>query len=332
MRIRFIPTYPVSIAYGGQEVVQETLVDRLGAQQPDWDVAQVDFAKREPLSDVYHIVGNSSSLQKIVSFIPQDIPIVLSVIDGVRDDQRIKRVLKRSLHWVSKHFQEETSYGQLSQLFGRMNKVLPLNARAATFVQSRYGIDDDRIEIVPNGASSAFFERPDVAQRGILISGSIIHRKATHEAISFGESPAGQSYHLHFVGGTQNNEMEYGTDCIERISRLKNATYHGYVAQHSDVFWQIFDSCRYLLQLSFEETQSLSALEAIAGGKRCVFRRAPYSLAPPFDGCQSVTQTTPEQIDAALRAAESAPVERNVVKSWDEIAQQLVRIYRELHA
>ena len=144
MKIRFLPTFPISIAYGGQEVVQEALIDALHAQQPNWDVGVVDFSSRESLADIYHLVGNSASLAYTVRYIPKNIPVVLSVIDGVRDDSYTKRKLKQGTRLFASMFREETTYGQLSYLFKRADKVLPLNSRAAVFTQSRYGVPQER--------------------------------------------------------------------------------------------------------------------------------------------------------------------------------------------
>jgi len=327
MKVRFLPSLPVSIAYGGQEVVQEALINALRAKHPDWDISLVDFALRESTADIYHLVGNSASLSYIVRFIPENIPIVLSVIDGVRDDSLIKRKLKQVTRALARLFREETTYGHLCYLFRRANMVLPLNSRAAAFTQSRYRVPSERITIFPNGASPTFFDRPEVAENGVLISGSLIHRKRTHEAIAFAESFYGRDYTFHFVGGLQNNEISYGKECIARIAAAPNCTYHGFLPQQSDDFWKVFDRCRYFLQLSDEETQSLSALEAIAGGKRCVFRRAAYSAAAPFDRFPSVPIATPKAISAALEIAKSQEVDRSAVSTWPQIAEKLSRIY-----
>lgn len=328
MKIRFLPTFPISIAYGGQEIVQEVLINTLRAQQPDWDIGLVDFTLRESVADIYHLVGNSASLAYVVRYIPEHIPIVLSVIDGMRDDSLIKRKLKQTARAFAKLAREETTYGQLSYLFRRASKVLPLNSHAAAFTQSRYGVPSERIAILPNGASPTFFERPEVETLGILIAGSLIHRKRTHEAIDFAESSYGRRHTFHFVGGLQNNELAYGNECIARIAAASNCIYHGFIPQQSIDFWKVFDSCRYFLQLSDEETQSLSALEAIAGGKRCVFRRAAYSAVAPFDRFPSVAVATPAAISAALLIAESQNVDRSLVSSWTQISKNLANIYR----
>lgn len=329
MKIRFLPTFPLSIAYGGQEVVQSVLVENLCKQKPDWDISILDYSLHESIPDLYHLVGNSASLSSIVKYIPKEVPVVISVIDGVRDDSPIKRMLKKALHVAANCFQEDTTFGQLNYLFQRANKILPLNSRAAAFAISRYRIPSNRVEVLPNGASPLFFERPESNEPGVLISGSLIRRKCTQEAIDFAKSSFGAAFKFHFVGGLQNNELNYGNECLARINAAHNCHYHGFVPQQSDQFWRIFDGCRYFLQLSSEETQSLSALEAIAGGKRCVFRRAAYSTESPFDLFPNVTSMNAKEILSAIQIAESNKVDRTVVYSWPEITQRLIKIYEE---
>lgn len=329
MKIRFLPIYPASVVYGGQEVVQEALIAALRSQRPDWDVGMVDFSSRETLADIYHVVGNSFALSNIIRFIPPNIPLVVSVIDGVRDDSALKRLPKIAVSAFVKFFREETRHDQLSYLFRRADVVLPLHSRAAKFVRSRYGVPFERIQVMPNGVPSAFFSRPEASGCDVLVSGTLIRRKGTREVIEFAESNFGQKFKFHFIGGLQNNELEYGHECIARIHSAKNCIYHGFVQQQSDQFWGIFDQCRYFLQLSTEETQSLSALEAIAGGRRCIFRRAPYSSVAPFDKFPSVLDTSPACIYSAFQASDCQVVDRSAVHSWDDIASKLVKIYED---
>jgi len=332
MKIRFLPIFPTSIVYGGQEIVQEILINELRTQQPNWEIGVIDFSSREPLPDIYHLVGNAPSLAQILEFIPPHIPIVLSAIHGVRKDSFFKRNIKKSLSRVSRIFYERTTYRDLAQIFHRANKVLPTSPRASSFIQSRYGISLDRIEILPNGASTSFFNREEVQELGVLISGTFISRKRIKEAVEFALSPYGQKYTFHFIGGLQNNELDYGNDCIKRLRDASNCHYHGFISHDSEAFWRVFDHCRYFLQLSDEETQSLSALEAIAGGKRCVFRKADYSLEEPFSLFPRISKVTPEEIGAALDQAEARPFQRATISSWQELVKRLVKIYEELLA
>jgi glycosyltransferase involved in cell wall biosynthesis len=175
----------------------------------------------------------------------------------------------------------------------------------------------------PSGAVPAPEGLPD---RFVLLAGTVSPRKRQQEIV---EALAPARTPAVVAGGFDGTEAERAA--FEASVARAGATWLGELPPQA--MPGLLARSRALVHVSRAEVQSLAVIEALAAGTRVVASRIPSheELAARHPGRVRMVERL-EELPAVVDALDEPPGTPAAVPTWDEVAEQLERVYAELLA
>lgn len=245
------------------------------------------------------------------------------------------RLLNKATLWASSS-EIKTSYGQIRSVLRNAHKIVALSSREMNVISQGYGIDKDKVTIIPNGIDEHFFQDTiidlpsDLRQLEgyVFVSGSISTYKNQLAVIEATERPvvlAGPAY-----------SPEYLKKCLHAGG--SRVHYVGVLQHHDPMLVSLYRNAAVNVLASFREAGPLCSLEALACGTPAVVTKKnglPMQAQPPL--LQYVDANDRSALAHAIElAAKTSFKDRTSCQSivaelrWDSVARSILPIYESL--
>ena len=336
IRARLVSFFPASVSQGGLEIQgmrTATALQSLGVEalpMPSFDPAD--------RFDLLHLIGSTGNYVDLCRQVSGRWPIVVSAVCGAPSAAWWRGPIWRLATSLVAPLRLSTSYGQQREVFARASAVICLNQLEAEFVRVTYGVSRERIHVIPNGVDPGMGEvGPErfVSRYGVsdfvLCTASILARK---NVLPLAEALAALSYPGVFIGHPSPTESAY----VREFAAVIDANPHLYwipgLAYDDPLLASAYRAARVFCLPSSSETQSLSALEAMACDLPVLLGDYPYARQSPFEQCLRCDPRQPGVLRAAIQGAMEDPDRYRIplpsLYRWPAVAARIRSLYETL--
>ncbi|MFL5867784.1 MAG: glycosyltransferase family 4 protein [Thermoleophilaceae bacterium] len=251
--------------------------------------------------------------------------------------------------WVDKHPQSYI-HGVERWMANRAERVITCSAYMREHVADIYGLEEDRISVIPNGidpselvpvddldALRSRFARPD--ERLVLLVGRLVYEKGFHLALQALPGLIERLGDVRFlVAGSGTAESEL-LEQAQELGLHEHGTFLGWIGD--DVLHSLYRIADLTVVPSIYEPFGLVALEAMASGCPCLVADTGglREVVPNGDVGLRFRSRDPESLgqmaerlltDADLRDRLVAEASEHVLSfDWADVARQVSGVYRE---
>jgi len=292
-----------------------------------------NWSEVEQPADIYHFVGLPPYLSDIVHLVRS------------ADRRFVITLLLGSNQGKSHLFAAAARRRVRSVLFGQSLRTNMIRSAVAVIVITEadaesaklvYGIEEQRLHIIPNGVEDRFFKSSPLAwqeQFGdapfILSVGAIQKRK---NQLLLVEAANAIQLPVVLLGSVLPNEKSYA-DTVAKAMKV-NETFGGRWIQslrnEDELLVSAYAACRLFVLLSLSETQPLSVMQAMAARKPILLLNAAYTQDPLFCTLPTVDSDNIQTIAGSLKRVWNHGTQSSLPSNytWDSVATKLSSIYQ----
>ncbi len=330
MKILFNCNLPFALAHGGHQIQIErtqAALESLGIEvepQRWWDDRQ--------RGDIIHHFGRMSAGQITMAH-QKGIKVVMAELltgPGSRSPAqlRLQRIINRTL----KRLAPGTFISPFNwDSYQLADACVALTGWEAHLMRYLFDAPPQRVEVVPNGVEDVFLNEPS-APRGswLVCTATIAERKRVVElagAAVLAQIP------VWIIGKAYSDDDPYARQFMALARQHPQwIRFEGPVSDRAQLA-RIYRAARGFVLLSSMESQSLSALEAAAGGCPLLLSDLPWAHSSFGETARYCPITTPERTAPFLREfhaqAPSLPTPPRP-PDWPAVARQLKVIYEQI--
>ena len=196
---------------------------------------------------------------------------------------------------------------QMIHYFKLIDKVIVVNEQQKKVLANYYKVDDNKIATIPNLVEEKYFETPsfDFSKKYdvkdyVLCTGNISPRKNQY---NLALACINLNVQLVLIGNTLDGEMSYGKKIKVLAATHQNIVWIKELPKASDELVGAYHDCAVYALPSKEETQPISALEAVAMQKPLVLMDRMYARQSFYKGAVLCKSLLVKDIELALTAA-----------------------------
>ena len=256
--------------------------------------------------------------------------------------------------WVDKHPQSHI-HGIEHWMANRADQVIACSAYMRDHIADVYGIEDERVAVIPNGIDPsdlqpfderamrefrARFARPD--EKLVLLVGRLVYEKGFQVALEALPCVIERLDGVRFlVAGSGTHEQELKAQAAE-LGLLDHGTFLGWIGD--DVLHTLYRIADLTVVPSIYEPFGLVALEAMASGCPCLVADTGglREVVPHEDVGLRFHSSDPRSLaDVAIRVLADDELGRRLVAEayehvrsfdWSDVAEQTAALYERLPA
>jgi glycogen(starch) synthase len=252
--------------------------------------------------------------------------------------------------WVDKHPQSHI-HGVEQWMANRADQVITCSAYMRGHVADVYGLDEDRVAVIPNGidptdlvpvadldALRLEFAQPD--ERLVVLAGRLVYEKGFQLALEALPGLIERVGNVRFiVAGSGTHEQELRSQAAE-LGLDEHGVFLGWIGD--DVLHSLYRIADLCVVPSIYEPFGLVALEAMASGCPCLVADTGglREVVPNEDVGLRFHSRDPQSLaalaerlltDEALRERLVAEASEHVLTfDWADVAEQVATVYRDL--
>ncbi len=335
LKIKVLPHVPFSIHYGGFEISCSDFYS--AAKNKSLDISYLQWDSLLENYDILHLFGASPNWFDIATNINPKTKLVVTGLAAASDDglflPKIKDYFIKNLNLFTK---TRTVHDRTAILCRRIDMLICLNDFERNFFINRYGIDNNKIKVIPNGLHNRWFEKPNLnsdtlpfhSKDYILYVGSICKRK---NPISLVKACIHAGLNVVFVGAPDHSDPQYFNDFLKLINQRNNIIYLGSIDSQSNFLINLFFNASCLCLPSYFETQPLVAMQSLALGTPVVLANRPYSFISPFNNVVRCNPNSYKNIADSLFAVRNSNIAKlDISYRIDNIVSRYISIYNSL--
>ena len=336
MNVRVLSEYPFSIVMGGLELQAVKTVSAMKQLGMSVDFLDVHDASED--YNILHLFGNPPAIYDICWYAKSKKNIVISAVCGGARCATWKKTARSSLARIGALMHEHTDYFRLRGIFQLADVIICLNESEKEFICNMYDIDEQKISIIPNGVEESFFcasgkifEERYQFKDFVLFTGNIVARK---NPLRLARDLKKMGLNGVFIGNPFGGEEEYAKAFAEVISQTPHLLWIQGLPHDAPLLQSAYAAAKVFCLPSTGETQSLSALEAMAAGTPIILGNYPYAYQPPFESALRCNPNNESSIESSIKEA-NACCKHSVGKlpehySWSAVATRLRQVYEQL--
>jgi glycosyltransferase involved in cell wall biosynthesis len=301
--VRVVPYQPHSLAFGGFDLQMLAAMDAVRAHGVD--VQPLDLWSRDARFEVVHLWGLGPVHSATATWARRSgKAIVMTALLPYRS--RRAELLQRLRARFGIHALDR-------QLAQAVDVLVVVNEENAETARRSLGLPASRVAIVPHLVDEAYFSPPHSArgldvglQDFVLCVGNVSPRK---NQVGLARAARAAKLPLLLIGDVLPGDERYGVELRRVVETTDHLRWLPALAAGSDDLRSAYAQCVAFALPSFEETQPISALEAVAMGKGLLLGDRPYAAQRLFRGARLVDPRSPDEIARGLKALVAVPSE-----------------------
>lgn len=334
--VRVLAEFPLSIAFGGLEL--QCLRTLSALQKKISNIAFLDYHNADEEFDILHIFGNPAGLYEVVFHAAKSKKVIISAVCGAIGFSPFRRNVQRAISGIANIVHQRTDYARLRSMFQAAAHVICLNELEKDFIARTYQLSPSKLTIIPIGVEEYYFSASPgsfVDEYGmtdfVLYTGNIVGRKnplrlaAALKKVGLGGV---------FIGSVLNAELEYASHFEEIISRSPNLLWIKGLPYDDPLLASAYAAASIFCLPSSGETQSASAMEAMAAGTPIILGDLPYAYQPPFEKALRCSPDHEGSIEECIKQILQAPDEysQKLPESftWGNAAAKIAKVYEKV--
>ena len=299
MKIKYFPYQPHCFAFGGfdmQMINTLTAVKNTGVEAD-----KLEVWSRDKDFDILHLWGIGRPNFEIIDWAKKaGKMIIATILLPYHDTARSK------LGYGYRRFLSGAG-SQLMHYLNLLDKIVVVNELQKNVLHNYYKVPLHKIAVIPNIVEDQYFERPSFdfsKQYGVsnyvLCTGNISPRKNQY---NLALACINLNVQLVLIGNTLDGEMNYGKKTEALAATHSNIVWIKELPKASDELVGAYHNCAVYALPSKEETQPISALEAVAMQKSLVLMDRMYARQSFYKGAVLCKSPLVKDIEVALTAA-----------------------------
>jgi glycosyltransferase involved in cell wall biosynthesis len=262
---------------------------------------------KDKISIVTVVYNGEKYLEKtILSVINQDYKnIEYIVVDGGSTDntlQILEKFKSKIGHYYRIHFL--SSFKRQIQYFKKIDRFIVVNDLQAGILVKYFKVDLNKIDIIPNIVEDDYFQSNKFDfkkkynfQNYILCTGNISKRK---NQLNLAIACAKLNVNLVLIGNVLDGEFEYGRKLEKLVKKSTNILWLKEIQKASSDLISAYYNCDFFVLPSLDETQPISALEAVAMKKKIILLDRSYAKQKYYSGAILCRSSSVEDIMVSI--------------------------------
>jgi len=333
-RIRILPEFPLPVVCGGLELQCLKTFSAL-QRKGGVNVQLLDYYNHDDEFDILHIFGNPAGLYEIIFHAVKAKRVIVSAVCGAQGLPGFRMKIHRMLAKIADIAHQRTDYARLRFMFQAATHVVCNTELEKQFIARTYEIPMSKLTVIPNGVEEGYFSAtPDrfVEKYGmtdfVLYTGNIIKRK---NPLRLAKVLRKLGLKGVFIGKVFNTELEYAAQFEEIISCSPNLLWIRGLPHDAPLLISAYAAASVFCLPSSGETQTLSALEAMATGTPIILGDFPYAYQPPFENALRCNPDDEGSIENCIKQIFESPDKyRKYLPrtfTWENVAAEILNVY-----
>jgi len=328
--------FPLSVVQGGLEL--QCLKTCAALRRAGVAAELLDYCGADDQFDLLHLFGSTENFYDLCQHAAGKWPIVISAVSGAPSASRWRAPIWQTASELAAMVKLQTNYHRLRTVYHTASVVICLNPLEAEFLQVTYSLSPANIEIISNGVTEEYFRADGEAftQRYgvkdfVLFTGNIVRRK---NPLRLARALMKLDYPGVFIGGVLAAEQNYADEFAAVVSQSSKLHWIHSLSHDDPLLASAYAAARVFCLPSTSETQSLSALEAMAAGTPVILGDLPYARQNPFQHSLRCDPGDQSSIKLCLEKALADPtgcaVKLPESYSWTNVAKKIALIYKRI--
>ena len=336
IKAALLPMFPAPILRGGLEL--QCLKTAAALRRIGVDAEMLDYYNPESRFDILHLFPGSQTYHEICEYAAGRWPIVVSAVCGGRAASRMRPLIWGAVSRLAAAAKAPTIYDQKRVVYRSASVVLCNTPSEVEFVRVTFGVERNRIRIITNGvedevfqASPRLFHDRYGLKDFVLFTGNIVRRK---NPLLLAQVLADMGHPGVFLGGRVAAEADYADEFERVVARSPHLLWVPGIPHDDPLLASAYAGASVFCLPSAAETQSHSALEAMAAGSPLILADLLYAHQPPLEHSVKVPLGDGGALKKALEKVlcDPAAYRRQLPDSyrWTAVAARIADIYAEL--
>jgi glycosyltransferase involved in cell wall biosynthesis len=296
MKVKYYPWQPHCFAFGGFDIQMINTLDAV--IKAGVDASKLDIWSRDNDFNIIHLWGVGPHNYQIIDWAKKSGKSVIATVLLPYYD-----TIRSKLGYMNRVFQVK----QLIHYFKLIDKIVVVNHLQFNVLTKFYGISASRIEIIPHLIEDKYFEIPGFnfskkygIDNYVLCTGNISSRKNQY---NLAVACINLNVNLVLIGNILDGELNYGKQLETLIDKHKNILWIRELPKASEELVAAYYNCSIFALPSKNETQPISALEAVAMRKSLVLIDRKYARQGFYKDAILCKSPAVKDIETALTIA-----------------------------
>lgn len=336
LKIGILSEYPFLIAFGGVEI--QCLKTYAALKKITPNVFLIDYFNKDINCNIIHFFVAPPGSKELYVLNAKKRKIVLSTVLGMGKFSHFKKFAKKIVATTISLLKEETNYKRKRYIYQNSDKIIVLNEHEKIYLHKFYDIAKEKITIIPNGVDQRYFlSKKDLFiekyghKKFVLYVGNIIQRK---NPLKLAQVLKRINIPGVFIGGVLSSEKKYVAYFKKLINSCDNLLWIPGLSYDDPLLASAYAAASVFCLPSTEETQPLSALEAMASGTPIILGDFAYASQPPFEKALRCNPYNEGSIEKCIREAfehyDKYKIYLPENYTWENVAKQIIKVYEEI--
>lgn len=310
----------------------------LQLKQKNIDANLFDIYSRRADFDIFHLFGSNNAVSELyTSLSGQNKKLIVSAIDY----SNLSYLKLKTLKYIQKIYPIENTYKHRQKLFDYSQVIIANSNSEKEFLLNYFEIDENKIEVVPVGVSSKFYNSNSNSfikkfniENYILCVGRINSRKAQIKTI---KALKNLNVNLVFIGREDPSELDYFNKFQNLVKEFDNVHWIGQLDNGSDLLISAYTNALiHILPSSPPEFPGIASLEAGISGTKVVTTKAPsvtQTLGEFAFYCESNEESIYNTTMKALNSKSNDKLKEHLYNNftWERVTDKIVDIYEKVY-
>ncbi len=330
MKVKYYPYQPHCFAFGGFDMQMLNTLDAV--KKLGIDASKLDIWSRDSEFDIIHLWGIGPHNYHIIDWVKKaNKKLVATVLLPYFVTYRAK--LSYWKHYLSKQQK------QLIHFYSLIDKIVVVNESQASVLNQFYKVPFAKIFVIPHIVEDKFFKIPNfnfVKKYGIenyvLCTGNISQRK---NQLNLAKACINLNINLVLIGNCLDGESSYGKYLEELIKDNLNVLWIKGLNKGSEELASAYYDCLIFALPSNDETQPISALEAVAMNKPIILQNRAYANQKYYKNAILCNKGSVTDIEKVLNnfflVKKEQEFNKNIIDCQEiNVGNKYVEVYKEI--
>lgn len=297
MKIKYYPCQPHCFAFGGFDMQMINALESV--RKRGVDASRLDIWSRDTDFDIIHLWGIGPHNYQIIDWSKKSGKLIVATVLLPYFGTLRSEIGNLYRQWFSRSFKQQIEY------YNKIDRIVVLNDVQSKVLNKYYKVSFSKIDIIPNIVENKYFEslNDDFTQlynieNYVLCTGNISRRK---NQLNLAMACVKLKMNLVLIGNVLDGENEVATELERLVNNNANLLWIKELPKASNHLVAAYKSCRVFALPSLDETQPISALEAVATKKPLILLDKKYAHQSYYNGAILCNSPSVHDIEIALK-------------------------------